>query len=497
MDVNRNVLTMTGGTIAGNLAVNTSEGKGGAVYIVSLNGGSFETSISNFELSGTTASIPSTGIRNNDIYLVASTIKINGNLGNSFATKITSSAYSDGKQVLEPKSNSDSDIAYITNNFTKFSLTNLSYYIISNGTMFSAPSVQSVTAFVSGNTYAACSQADLLEVASKVSAGTDCSGVTIQLAGNVSLNNSYTGIGTSSKPFKGTFDGNHKTVSFNNSKSGIFNYVEGAVISAVKTTGTIKSTNSSDSLGAIAGTLKTSGTISLCANYASVTYEGSQSGYCNTGGIVGSCDNSNGSNSDVIIDQCKNWGTVTANIGNYGTGGIVGQGCGVTIKNCENFGAVNNTGSSNPSGTVRYGIAGGIVGEPHINGGKTNIYNCANNGNITSSGYAGGIIGGRGTGTIKNSWANCTVTSSNDQAGGISGQSGQSIDNCFVRTATTIYPNVTEATGCTIITSSVATIMNSLNTQATANSWKEWYTNDGRLTIKSNDTTWNDWMSTQ
>ena len=211
MDVNWNVLTMTGGTIAGNLAVNTSEGKGGAVYIVSLNGGSFGTSISNFELSGTTASIPSTGIRNNDIYLNSSKITVNGNLGNSFAAKITSSSYSDGNQVLEPKSNSGSDIAYITNNFTKFSLTNSSYYIISNGTMFSAPSVQSVTAFVSGNTYAACSQADLSYLEGKVNKSNNrqsCSGATIKLANNITITGNYEPIGNNYQyTFEGTLDG--------------------------------------------------------------------------------------------------------------------------------------------------------------------------------------------------------------------------------------------------------------------------------------------------
>jgi hypothetical protein len=50
MDMNLNVLTMTGRNIENNIADDTSEGKGGSVYIQSLNGGSLGTSISNFEL---------------------------------------------------------------------------------------------------------------------------------------------------------------------------------------------------------------------------------------------------------------------------------------------------------------------------------------------------------------------------------------------------------------------------------------------------------------
>lgn len=405
MDVNWNVLAMTGGTIAGNLAVNTSEGKGGAVYIVSLNGGSLGTSISNFELSGTTASIPSTGIRNNDIYLNASKITINGNLGNSFAAKITSSSYSDGKQVLEPQSDSDTDIAYITNNFTKFSLTSPSYYIISNGTIFGSPSVKSVTTFESGKTYAACSQADLAHVATTVnSSSTGLSGVTIKLANNITLTGSYTPIGSNSNNFGGKFDGNGKTITysevteFTSHCSGIIGYVNGSdsEIKNLSVAGAFSS--SANYTGGIVGYINypESCLIKNCSSSVNITGTAEY-----VGGIIGSANSKSGERT-VIIDGCKNTGAVSSTKENgYGCGGIVGDAARCIFRNCINTG--NITGVF---------LVGGIVGNHSgstVDYGQTGhgceLYNCGNTGVITASpypsskdAYAGGISGGQNSG---------------------------------------------------------------------------------------------------
>ena len=426
-----NVLTMTGGNIENNIADNTSEGKGGAVYIESITG-SLGTSISNFELSGTTASIPSTGIRNNDIYLVASKIKINGNLGNSFATKITSSAYSDGNQVLEPKSNSNSDIAYITNNFTKFSLTNSSYYIISNGTMFSAPSVQSVTAFVSGNTYAACSQADLSYLEGKVNTSNNrqsCSGATIKLANNITITGNYEPIGNWYEyTFEGTLDGNNKTITYNNVTAfsyhvgGIIGYAANATIKNLNVAGSFNST--AEETGGIIGYIRSSGgTITNCKSSVNITSTGTQ-----VGGIIGYAESSSGAR-DIIIDGCENSGNVTnTREDSYGCGGIVGDASACIIRNCINTGTVTST---------RY--AGGIVGD-HA-GSPTSgtdhgceIRNCGNMGNIIANGsgsyiYAGGITGGQNASnqnwlpTIEYCFSSGTVTSTSTNARGIVGYS--------------------------------------------------------------------------
>ncbi len=424
-----NDLTMTGGNIENNIADNTSEGKGGAVYIQSLNGGSFGTSISNFELSGTTASIPSTGIRNNDIYLVASKIKINGNLGNSFAAKITSSSYSDGNQVLEPKSNSDSDIAYITNNFTKFSLTNSSYYIISNGTMFSVPSVQSVTTFVSGNTYAACSQSDFSSIATKVSNGTtDFSNITIKLASDMTLDSTYTGIGSSSKPFKGIFDGNNKTVNYDNARSGIFKYTENATIKDLNITGTISTT---DSCGAVATQIVKS-SIDNCTSSCNITVTGNSSsvgGIVGTAGVSGSAPDNR---TDCIISNCLNTGTVTSSGSGGYTAGIVAQAYICQIINCEQRG--NVTGTWYVAGILA--SANNQLSDTY----SSFIENCCMSGNVIGTGssddYCGGIFGS--STTDKSLIINCCFDgdiTSHKRKGGIVGLNkfSGSCDNCYFK----------------------------------------------------------------
>ena len=432
MDLNWNVLTMTGGTMTSNLAVNTSEGKGGAVYIQSTYGGSLGTNISNFELSGTTASIPSTGIRNNDIYLVGARIKINGNLGNSFAAKITSSSYSDGRQVLEPKSNSDSDIAYITNNFTKFSLTNENYYIISNGNMFSAPSVKSVTTFENAKTYAACSQADLSYLEGKVDASSNrqsCSGATIKLANNITITGNYEPIGNYYQyTFEGTFDGNNKTITYNNVTitslhvGGIIGYAKDATIKNLTVTGSLNTTKS-DAIGGIIGCISSNGgTISNCSSSVNIT---STQRY--VGGIIGEARSSDGTR-DIIIDGCSNSGNLTTTSDSPSCGGIVGSASACIIRNCINTGTITS---------ISY--AGGIVGN-HA-GAPTNgtdhgceIRNCGNMGNIIANGsgsyiYAGGITGGQNSGnqnwlpTIEYCFSSGTVTSTSTNARGIVGYS--------------------------------------------------------------------------
>ena len=481
-------LVMTGGTMAsnkagaGNLAADTS-GKGGSVYVNS--NGSSDTAAtikSSFALSGSATSIASTSNRVNDIYLYYDcSVTVAGTLGTELGARIFSAKTDDGTIVLSPQSSSATDVAYVLNNFKKF--TSASKKIQSNGILFSEQSAQNITATTSSGTFGVATQADFEHVATKLSSSSNgLSGVTLKLADDVELDSTWSGIGTSSKPFKGNFDGNYKTVNFTSAKYGLINYASGSTVSKLKTTGTVVPT--SGPMGVLVGSMD-SGTVQLCANYASLTY--TDGVRYNFGGIVGKCDGS--SSNPITIDMCKNWAEIRADGDNYGTGGVVGYAKYTTVKNCENRGTVTN----NKSGTFG-GIAGGIVGETSSSGSGLYILNCENSGNITSTGLAGGILGGRGYGTIENSWANCTVTSSKNKGGGISGTTGQTMNNCYVRIATNIYPDVTSADGCEVITASVSTIMGSLNSQATTNSWKQWYSKDGYVTIKSTDSTWDEWM---
>lgn len=484
-------LVMTGGTMAsnkagaGNLAADTS-GKGGSVYVNS--NGSSDTAAtikSSFALSGSATSIASTSNRVNDIYLYYDcSVTVAGTLGAELGARIYSAKTDDGTLVLSPQSSSATDVSYVLNNFKKF--THYEKFIQSNGILFSYQSAQNITANASSGTFGVASEADLLLVNMALLASSNgLSGVTFMLADDVELDSSWTGLGSSSRQFKGDLNGNYKTVNFTSAKYGLINYASGSTVSKLKTTGTVVPT--SGPMGVLVGSMD-SGTVQLCANYASLTYtDGVRNHF---GGIVGKCDGS--SSNPITIDMCKNWAAIRADSDNYGTGGVVGYAKYTTVKNCENLGAVTNNKSGGSGG-----IAGGVVGETSNSVSGLYILNCANNATITSTGLAGGILGGRGRGTIKNSWVSCTVTSSNSNGGAISGTTGQTMDNCYVKGpagTTYIYPNTTTATGCTVQNTSVSDFKTQLNSQATTNSWKQWYTYSGYLTINSTDDTWNEWM---
>ena len=232
---------------------------------------------------------------------------------------------------------------------------------------------------------------------------------------------SWTPIGTSSKPFVGTFNGNAHTISglyFNNTTDndypvggnnvGLIGFAKGATITDV---GVIKSY--------------------LC-------------GYKNVGGICG-----NGSISNTDITNCYNTGTV---LGYYAVGGICGYNGNIT--NCYNTGTVS--GSTNCVGGIcGYGSnintditnchnTGTVSGSTHVGGicgsgndSYTKITNCHNTGTVSGSQFVGGICGYGGTQT------NCynTGAASGYYVGGICGETGIQI-NCYNTGTVSGYSNV-------------------------------------------------------
>ena len=162
--------------------------------------------------------------------------------------------------------------------------------------------------------------------------------------------------------FRGTFDGNEKTVALDLDLSTSFNVGlfgscgSGSVIKNVTTTGTVKGMRD---VAGIAG--NANGKIINCHNGADVT--GSNS---HVGGI-------SGFGSKYVIN-CSNSGAVN---GREYVGGIIGNMSTAYIINCLNTGSV--------TGKKKKGeIAGGAWTDE--------ITNCVNNGKIVSpDNYAGGI----------------------------------------------------------------------------------------------------------
>lgn len=146
----------------------------------------------------------------------------------------------------------------------------------------------------------------------------------------------------------------------------------------VRVTGNSSVTASIRSGGVVGAVRGTSSTVTGCVNEAAVSVAKQYSG-----GIVGAVHF--GSNSKIV--DCANYGTVK---GATEVGGIVGYADRAYIENCENYGDVTGTGV--------YGT-GGILGQDACNkqlvypkNGST-IVGCTNHGTITAPGHVGGILG--------------------------------------------------------------------------------------------------------
>ena len=235
---------------------------------------------------------------------------------------------------------------------------------------------------------------DFIQLATDVNGGTSYEGTYFKVSDEVtepialSTGDGFAPIGKVSNYFRGTFDGNEKTVALDLDLStslyvGLFGYCgSGSVIKNVTTTGTVKGKSY---VGGIAG--NANGKIINCHNGADVT--GSN---IYVGGI-------SGSNNKYVIN-CSNSGAVN---GKEYVGGIIGGMSTAYVINCLNTGSV--TGKN---------YTGGIAGDAWTD----EITNCVNNGKVNQadgSSYAvGGIAGAKSTQypdylTITNCYYNSTL----------------------------------------------------------------------------------------
>lgn len=135
------------------------------------------------------------------------------------------------------------------------------------------------------------------------------------------------------------------------------------------------------------------------------TVSGSVSGKQNIGGLVGNA----------------NTGTFTANATsvaitgtNYYLGGLIGTLKGGIVDNCHASGNITQTGGSN------YSRTGGLVGQ--MEGGTVRNGCYYSTGTINVKGqYAGGLVGFLSNGTVQDSYANTTIITTQNSAGGLIG----------------------------------------------------------------------------
>ena len=245
---------------------------------------------------------------------------------------------------------------------------------------------------------------ELSEFATLVNAGTDFSGKTVKLGGNIDLTGkSWTAIGTETAAFAGTFDGQGNTISnmtltAGQSYAGLFG-VNAGTVKNFTITGDLGSYSVTTGLGIAVGLNKSDATVTRVINKANLAASNASS--IPVGGVVGLNEGS--------ISQCGNEGNLSAQ---KQLGGIAGENHG-SISECYNAGDITGTNHSKDN---LGGIVGQAGGKNETESGATTIESsityCYNTGLIGN----GGASGGRYFGGI---------------AGAAYNGSGETITNCF------------------------------------------------------------------
>lgn len=300
------------------------------------------------------------------------------------------------------------------------------------------------------NPYVIRTAADVERLAQAVADGENFSGQFIRLENDITVYDTFTAIGSEAAPFKGTFDGNGKTLSgfsVSADSAGLFGYTDGAVITDLTVKGEFNAESYAGAIAAYAVDTVIEKCTSAASIYCDEDYAGGIAGYIASGkiydctaapdkvvsaynkycgGIAGysgaeikSCTN----NAFVMGDQytggiagfssgdiisCTN--ATTINASKTIAGGIAGATEG-SIRYCKNTGAISTLTSS-------VGKAGGIAGVAY----KAVIDQCHNNGELSLTGlYAGGIAGYATESDITDCLSTAAVRTTSSYAGGIFG----------------------------------------------------------------------------
>lgn len=493
LDSNYGTFSLEGGTFTENTVNNSSSYNGGAICVKAPYG--------KFNIKGS-PSLPSSGLKNNDIYLKSYTqsdvtyyakVNIAAALGNSASLTITPPSY-DGSIVYL----SETSTGLMAANFAKISVTPdgstspaTPYYMGPYGKLITAPSASAFSTaseVVAAGKVAACTQSDFAKIAGWVNGGSDLEGVTVELFNDITISSSYTPIGSNgTHAFKGDIDGHGYTITFNNltiysTCIGVVGIAHGSTFKNLNVTGSISSIY--PYIGGIVGSLRDGGRIENCTSSLNINYTDDDT--ARIGGIVGEIQATNGSRNSYIIN-CINTGNITSSdIHGGGCGGIAGNANDAIIRNCYNSGNVNGVFQC---GGIVGAAASGISGAHGCE-----IENCGNTGTIsisstesTKKNRVGGIVGGpinsdtKHAPQIKCCFNSGTITNT-DGTGkgfGIYGYESKglgSMTNCYWLSGTCLIGMNNVADDTSLIYTTASSVLSNLNTLNTSNSttYKKW-----------------------
>lgn len=261
-----------------------------------------------------------------------------------------------------------------------------------------------------GRTITLASDIDLVEVCYRVD-------------GTTANDKSWIPIGTDTKRFKGTFNGNDKTIknlyiNTTGNNQGLFGVVDNATISHLKIDAESKITGKDNVAGIVSNLKGNNATIKYCINNAKIV------GNSNVGGILGYTD------AGKEILNCGNTGNISST-GIY-IGGILGcgyAGNSINILQCYNTGSINSTGKASNNNVCVGGIAG------IHNYGTGSIENCYNTGTLNVLyNHVGGITGNedKSSGYVKNCYNVGNIICTRNYVGSIGGYCRNTqFTNCY------------------------------------------------------------------
>ena len=243
-----------------------------------------------------------------------------------------------------------------------------------------------------GDPYQIYNAAELLWFAQAVNDGQ--TGACAILCDNIDLSGieKWTPIGTSSKPYAGTFNGtsfsiSNMTIENAGSYSGLFGYVTGTVMN-LSISGSITVNGQGQHIGGAVGCLDGSGKVSNVTSTVKLNVTGTAehtTAVSRIGGVVGAALEVH----EPTVEECIFAGEITFTNDVDCLGGIIGYIWSGNIKNCGNVGTITgNAGSSAGNYCV-----GGILG--YCNNNDILLWHCFNGVAVQAEGvqYVGGIVG--------------------------------------------------------------------------------------------------------
>ena len=263
----------------------------------------------------------------------------------------------------------------------------------------------------SSDPYTIANASDLVAFANKVNGGE--TGAYAKLTADITLTSAWTVMGTSSKPYTGTFDGQgHKisglSLTATAANAGFFGYVNGATIKNFTLAGTVSSAY--DNTGSVVGTANGATKIYNVYSSVNITMTNAKN---HIGGIAGQILQSSGNTGE--IKGCAYSGTMNLGSCSDSNGGIVGyceKNANIEIEYCFFSGSMS-TSVNSPN------ALGGILGYADDDGDTQNFLSlkyCFVSGTLSpSSGTNVGAIAGQPKGKV----ANTGIIANNNYISGV------------------------------------------------------------------------------